>query len=223
MFYTIYQTINKVNGKKYIGKHKTEDLDDEYLGSGIVLARAIEKYGRDSFEKHILFVFDNEQDMNDKEADLITADVIMSEEYYNVALGGSGGAIVLKPDHPLYESTCRRISEAQQKRSSDMSRITKQNHESKRVGMYGKTQSEYQRSVVSAMQKGKSKSPDQIAKQKKTIKETMSNPSYIHPNKGKKKPTYVCNYCNKEVGGRSNYERYHGDNCKCAKRKAEDV
>ena len=29
MFYTIYKTTNLVNGKFYIGKHKTKDLDDD--------------------------------------------------------------------------------------------------------------------------------------------------------------------------------------------------
>ena len=45
MFYTIYLTVNKINGKKYIGKHVTEDPYDSYLGSGIVLSNAIKKYG----------------------------------------------------------------------------------------------------------------------------------------------------------------------------------
>ena len=33
------------NGKIYIGVHKTEDMNDGYMGSGKVLKRAIEKYG----------------------------------------------------------------------------------------------------------------------------------------------------------------------------------
>lgn len=33
-------------------------------------------------------------------------------------------------------------------------------------------------------------------------------------NKGIPAPKYTCPHCNREVGGKSNYERWHGDNCK---------
>ena len=51
----IYLTTNKINGMKYIGKHYGE-LDDSYLGSGKILKRAIEKYGKENFEKSILSI-----------------------------------------------------------------------------------------------------------------------------------------------------------------------
>jgi hypothetical protein len=214
MFYTVYITTNLVNGKKYIGKHATSNLEDGYLGSGLVLSRAIQKYGRENFEKQILFVFDTEQEMNDKEAELVDIEIVLSEEYYNVSLGGAGGTIVLTPDHPLYLSTCKKISEAQQSRSADMSRITSENHRLRRVGMYGKKQSDHQRAVVSNMMKGRPKTVEQIEKQKQSLARLFEDPSYTHPSKGKPKEKYTCPHCNKTIGGASNYARYHGDKCK---------
>ena len=41
----VYETINKINGKRYIGKDKHNDLN--YLGSGRILQKAIKKYGKD--------------------------------------------------------------------------------------------------------------------------------------------------------------------------------
>ena len=76
-----------MNKKYYIGKHQTNNLDDGYMGSGKILKYAIEKYGIESFTKEILHVFDNEEEMNAKEKEL----VVVSEETYNLCEGGKGG------------------------------------------------------------------------------------------------------------------------------------
>lgn len=91
MFYTIYKTTNVINGKYYIGKHKTQNLDDDYLGSGKILNHAIRKYGIDNFTKEYLFIFDNEEDMNNKELELVNESFIKEDTNYNLAIGGKGG------------------------------------------------------------------------------------------------------------------------------------
>jgi|LakMenEpi03Aug12_release.lakeMendotaPanAssembly.Ray.scaffolds.fasta_scaffold495096_1 group I intron endonuclease len=87
MYYTIYKITNKINGKHYIGMHKTSNLDDGYMGSGKFIRRAILKHGLENFTKEILHVFDNEQDMKNKEKEL----VILGEMSYNLCDGGKGG------------------------------------------------------------------------------------------------------------------------------------
>lgn len=91
MFYTVYKITNKINNKIYIGKHQTNCLDDDYFGSGKHLKYAINKYGRENFVKEILHVFDNEDEMNTKEAELVTEEFCKRDDTYNICEGGKGG------------------------------------------------------------------------------------------------------------------------------------
>jgi hypothetical protein len=50
----VYCTTNTINNRKYIGSH-TGDVDDSYIGSGVILKKAIKKYGKKNFVKDILW------------------------------------------------------------------------------------------------------------------------------------------------------------------------
>jgi len=91
MFYTIYKTTNLVNNKIYIGKHSTKDLNDGYMGSGTWLLQAFDKYGIANFSKELLHVFDTEELMNTKEAELVTEAFCLATNTYNICRGGQGG------------------------------------------------------------------------------------------------------------------------------------
>ena len=94
--YYIYRITNKINGKTYIGQHKYNRLNDNYMGSGKILKQAIKKHGIENFKKEIL-VFN----VSLKEhADLLEKTFIASEREkvgiencYNIADGGGGIAI----------------------------------------------------------------------------------------------------------------------------------
>ena len=91
IYYTIYKTTNKVNGKVYIGAHKTKNLNDNYMGSGKYLNYAITKHGIDNFTKDILYTFDNPEEMFTKEAEIVTVEFIAETNTYNLKVGGFGG------------------------------------------------------------------------------------------------------------------------------------
>ena len=88
MHYLIYKTTNLVNGKYYVGKHKTKNRDDDYLGSGKLLRAAIAKYGRENFIREIILECESEAEMNLAEKVLVVPDI---ETNYNLCPGGHGG------------------------------------------------------------------------------------------------------------------------------------
>lgn len=87
MYFTVYKTTNLINGKYYIGAHKTNNPNDSYMGSGVALLNAMKKYGRENFIKEILFTFDNQDQMFMKEKELVE----IGEHTYNIMVGGKGG------------------------------------------------------------------------------------------------------------------------------------
>ena len=90
MFYYLYLITNWYNGKIYIGIHKTNNLNDEYFGSGTYLKRAINKYGIEYFTKEILWFYETEQEMIDAEIKIVNEEFIKRKDTYNITLGGYG-------------------------------------------------------------------------------------------------------------------------------------
>lgn len=89
--YLIYQITNNVNGKIYIGKHETFNVDDDYFGSGKYLKRAIKKYGLENFTKTILIDLNNAEEMNLLETLVVNIEFLKRNDIYNLKPGGIGG------------------------------------------------------------------------------------------------------------------------------------
>ena len=83
--------MNAVNGKIYYGVHKTSNLQDGYLGSGVALNRAVIKYGKENFSKEILYYFNSLDEMYLFEGDFITDEIVKDDMTYNLTRGGRGG------------------------------------------------------------------------------------------------------------------------------------
>ena len=111
MKYIVYLTKNIINGKIYVGKHKTEDPDiwDYYLGDGafanqpktynkasVPFHAAICKYGPKNFRRTTLAIFNTEQEALDLEAAIVTEKFIRLKNTYNVVVGGGNPPILNK-------------------------------------------------------------------------------------------------------------------------------
>lgn len=102
MKYIVYQTVNKVNNKIYIGVHGTElDKFDGYIGNGVSIYRpatylhpktpfqfAVKKYGIKNFIRTTIGEFNNEEDAYALEAQLVDENFLRRDDVYNLALGG---------------------------------------------------------------------------------------------------------------------------------------
>lgn len=98
IFYIVYKITNQINGKIYIGAHKTTNIDDGYMGSGTYLKRAIQKHGIENFKKEILFVLDSEDAMYLNEAEIVNDEFLVKENTYNLKRGGWGGGGQINKD-----------------------------------------------------------------------------------------------------------------------------
>lgn len=116
MIYLVYKTTNNISGKIYIGCHKTCNIDDNYLGSGVLIRKALLKYGRENFSKEILFVFDNPQDMYEQEKILVNELFIQQEDNYNLVVGGESALSYVNENTELFKSTQNRIEWARKGR-----------------------------------------------------------------------------------------------------------
>lgn len=94
MYGYIYETTNLINGKKYIGRHKSSEFDESYFGSGKIITQALKKDGEENFSCIILDCADSEEELNEKEAFYIEMfNAVEDGSYYNLKPGGIGKSV----------------------------------------------------------------------------------------------------------------------------------
>ena len=155
----IYKITNLLNGKFYIGQDIKNDVN--YFGSGILIKKAIKKYGKKNFKKEILEFCSTKEELDYKEIFYIN-ELKAIENGYNISIGGTGGPNFVGKNHS--EETKKRLKEVWEKRKKEdgfthnmtgfkhnqevkekMSKSRKGKYKGENNPMYGKKHSEESR------------------------------------------------------------------------------
>lgn len=150
----IYKTKNILNNKVYIGKSEKE-FNKNYYGSGLLLEKAIKKYGKENFTIEMIDIANSIEELNEKEIYWIKK---YKNNSYNLAEGGTGGW-----------ATKYYTKEQRKAYSNHLSKIRK-----------GKTHTEETRKKLSLMHKGKKFGDSK--KVSDTLKERWKDPNSIYNN-----------------------------------------
>lgn len=185
----IYITTNKINGKRYIGKHTKNDPN--YLGSGKYLNNAIRKYGIENFSRKIVYEAKSIEELDFAEKLFIRAfNAVKSPLFYNIAEGGTGGDTI----SGLNE---KELAEFKRKRSE----YTKGN----KNPLYGRGHTKQSRLKMSKARKGKNKGSENPFFGKKHSDEFKEKFSKNHHNAKK----IICITTNEVFNSKNKvYEKY---------------
>lgn len=115
MFGYVYKTVNKVNGKIYVGKKHSSVYVEDYYGSGKLILRAIRKYGIENFTNEVIEFYPSLKELNEGEKYWIKEldSQYKSGKGYNISFGGDGGDLVinmLPHEYEQFVEDCRKRS-----------------------------------------------------------------------------------------------------------------
>jgi hypothetical protein len=164
----VYKTTNLINGKTYIGQ-TTKDVVD-YLGSGVILSKAIKKYGRENFEKEEIASCYTKKDLDFLEKFFIRYFNCKVPNGYNLTDGGEG---LVNPSTEVRE----RIGISSRQRFKGKSYVE----------LYGSYKANEMNSKKSLALKGKPLSEDLKAKLKKPKSITQNMGRYLRTKESKQK------------------------------------
>lgn len=104
--YIVYETMNLINNKIYVGVHSTKDplVFDGYLGCGVIntqpytyqhaktaFQHAVKKHGPKNFIRKTIAIFDTMEEAFLLEEDIINESFLARDDVYNMVLGGTRG------------------------------------------------------------------------------------------------------------------------------------
>lgn len=168
----IYKTTNLITGKIYIGLHRSNIFNSDYLGSGTYLKSSIKKHGRDNFKCEVLEWCESSEDLEEREIFWIGELNSLNKEIgYNLHPGGGMPPIFYGEDHANWGNQYSPCGEDH----------PNWGNRGERSPLYGKSRSEETRKKISESNKGNVHSKEAKQKMSEAKKETYigeGNPFY---------------------------------------------
>jgi NUMOD3 motif len=205
----LYVKTHNVTGLKYLGKTISKD-PHKYTGSGTLWLRHLNVHGCD-YTTEILLETEDEKELRD--AGIYYSElwnVVESKEWANLTIEqGSGGDTSESPAFKEYMKN--------RDRNGDKNSFYGKSHSEETKAKLAKYASEQWKNKPKS-EEHKKKIADSLTgvpfseERKKKISEAKrGKPAH---NKGKPANKFICLHCSREIGGESNFKKWHGENCK---------
>jgi hypothetical protein len=198
-YYIIYKVTNTKSNRFYIGQHRTDNIEDGYMGSGLYIQESKKKYKEEFnniFKREILEYCDNLEELNKFEEYYILKN-IDDEFCQNYRLGGN--------ECSFSKTTIEKMSVSAKNRKPNMKgkHHSLETKDKIRKGNLGKIESKFTKLKKSISHKGKRHSKETKLKMSIAAKKWQEN-----------KPIIKCPHCNTQSTNKGNMSRWHFDNCK---------
>lgn len=132
-----YKITCTVTGKFYYGVHSTDELNDNYLGSGPLIRQSVREYGRHNHVREIIQEFSCRRDASEHERSIVTPSLLLDANCLNLQTGGDSCTVF--SDETLRklkksDEQRRRISERRKGRATHVTEEQRRAHSQKVSG-----------------------------------------------------------------------------------------
>lgn len=228
-YHFVYITTNSKTKKSYVGSHTSSNLLDSYLGSGILIKKSIQKYGRKIFKRKILKIFPSREEAVSKEEFYIKKYKTLVPGGYNISEFGNAAFPGAK--NPRYgkdpwnkgikmsENFCLKMQEKAigndyhlgKKHTEEAKKAIGKKHLGNTYRL-GKKATDEERKALSNSHKGQIPwNKGKIGISEKT-RDKMSK-AKLGKNPFENMAIGICKYCGAEMK-MSHLNRYHNEKCK---------
>ena len=116
--------------------HSTDNVNDDYLGSGYKLRRSVKKYGKENFKLEILEMLPDRRSLKEREKQLVNEDLLKDPMCMNLTIGGEGGYISKDGVRRGGTNMLKKMWKNDEWREKQIKKISKRNVELHKKGLY---------------------------------------------------------------------------------------